>query len=327
MCRILIYTAKHKQDFAWEKILPALEQDNGGHGNGIFFPKSGKLVKTEPKEFEPILNAIKEHDKQPFVFHTRKTSVGAVNKENTQPIEGKNYTIAHNGTVKIAPFKTLASDHGLTDPSDSRLMAAIIQHRPLQEAINAIQELVDETTYARNLVVLAENKNPSELHLIGDKLPHAFQPQKPTDEYAWELIATKPMSQELTPNGTWYVAEQKIGQEHRSKTITVDLKTGYLKTDKEIQMVKPWSYDFISPQKEQEVSHKEIKHWRKHATKDSMKCETCNKVRNYLNNNQYTCLYCNKKANHVLELEDCHREHHSIRKESFLEPRSWLGLI
>lgn len=99
MCRIAIGNGKLFSVKELTDIFTVLDKSNGGDGVGIWFA-NGTVIKDVKPDFGKIAEEVVEKQ-MPFVFHTRKRSVGPTGENGLHPVgAGDGYFLVQNGTLQ-----------------------------------------------------------------------------------------------------------------------------------------------------------------------------------------------------------------------------------
>jgi len=138
MCR-LMYFSRSPVESDRELLLSLfsyLERAQGGDGNGVGWYENGngpaKVVKGPKTKVERLVDVVIEAG-QPFIFHTRKATIGSINVKNTHPFIRNGVITCHNGHWHgyddVALQLVIAgklSAREVIDISDSEIIATLV---------------------------------------------------------------------------------------------------------------------------------------------------------------------------------------------------------
>ena len=143
MCRLLIgsknMVSAYDRNNNILSLLQHLEQQCGGHGNGLALVRKGKLIYMQKGISFTVAEAAERLRKETYdfaVFHTRIASVGAVEDSLCHPYVAENDVMAMNGT--LSELKSVANAIASTD---TEIAFRLVQRKNLEETTKILKAL------------------------------------------------------------------------------------------------------------------------------------------------------------------------------------------
>lgn len=172
MCRLLLGSKgairKYDRQHGLLQLLDHLEQEMGGHGNGVVFVKDKRILQGNKGVLlgtQEIAMMEAELDYDWMIFHTRLVSVGAQTDEQCHPYWERNDALAMNGTEY--DFADLAGAIGTTD---SEVIFRIIRGMKPQQAVEVLGHLSSVFVGVIDGVPIASNSTYGDLCRWGKRL-------------------------------------------------------------------------------------------------------------------------------------------------------------